>query len=169
MQVEIERKFLIRNAGWRDGVRHSRHITDYLIAQFEGGKARMRLCDDTAMLTFKGNRRGTRRCEYHIPLAEPDARAMVRDLVTTPPIEKRRHDVVVAGLVWQVDEYVGPLHGFVTTDAELPHEDHALVLPDWVGREITGDQRFGASAVAAAAHQGPQAVRALMRAAAVPA
>ena len=165
MPVEIERKFLIRSDAWRAGVVKTRHITDHLIAKFESGKARIRICEGEAILTFKGQRRGCARGEYHIPLDDRHARAMIAEFSTAPAIEKNRHDVEVAGLLWQVDEYLGTLAGFVTADAEFPQEDHSLVLPTWAGREITSDARFGSSALLAAAHQGEDAIAKLKTAA----
>ncbi|WP_435169074.1 CYTH domain-containing protein [Falsirhodobacter sp. 1013] len=166
MLVEIERKFLITSGTWRAGVRKTWHITDHLIAKFELGKARIRICEGEAMLTFKGQRSGCKRSEYHIPLDDQHARAMIADFSTAPAIEKNRHDVEVAGLVWQVDEYLGPLAGFVTADVELLREDHPLVLPTWAGREITSDARFGSAALVTAAHQGGGTVARLLKAAA---
>lgn len=166
MLVEIERKFLITSEAWRAGIRKTRHITDHLIAKFEGGKARIRICEGEAILTFKGPRRGCKRSEYHIALDDRHAHAMIADFSTAPAVEKNRHDVEVAGLVWQVDEYLGPLAGLVTADVELPREDHPLVLPTWAGREITSDARFGSSALVAAAHQGDGTIAKLLRTAA---
>lgn len=168
MQVEIERKFLIRNESWRAAARDPRHISDHLIATFDGGKARIRICDDTATLTFKGRKRGLSRSEYHIDIAQHVAQAMIHDLVTTTPLEKTRCDVRVDDLIWHVDEYHGRLAGFVTADVELPSEEHDLVLPDWIGSEVTFDRRFGATALAAVAQEGDRAVSDLFRAANMP-
>ncbi|WP_435170373.1 CYTH domain-containing protein [Falsirhodobacter sp. 1013] len=144
MPVEIERKFLIKTDAWRAGVRRTWHITDHLIATFETGKAWIRICDAKAILTFKGQRHGCSRSEYHLDLDAPHAQAMINDFASTTAIEKNRHYVEVAGVTWQVDEYLGALAGFVTTDVELPREDYPLVMPAWAGREITTDARFGA-------------------------
>lgn len=158
MFVEIERKFLIKDNAWRPEVICTRHITDYLIARFEAGKARIRFCDDIATLTLKGQKRGLKRSEFHVTLKEAEACAMVREFVNAPGVEKKRHDVEVAGVTWQVDEYLGALDGLVTADVELPSEDFAFAIPSWAGREVTRDARFGASALIEAASRGPSAL-----------
>ncbi len=38
--------------------------------------------------------------------------------------------------------YDGLLEGFVVAEVELDRADRELQLPDWVGREITGDVRY---------------------------
>ena len=141
MAIEVERKFLVSSDGWRTQVQSSRLIVDHLIAQFETGKARIRLCDGGAVLTLKGQRRGLARREYHLPLPWADAQAMVAEFSSAPALEKCRHEVEVAGLIWQVDEYSGGLAGLVTADVELPSEEHPIILPDWAGPDITHDDR----------------------------
>jgi len=148
MPLEIERKFLVRSDGWRRGVTRTMHIVDHLIARFPNGKARIRVCNNAATLTLKGQRKGLARSEYHVPLETEDAVDMIAEFSTGPGIEKHRHEVVVDDLVWQIDEYTGVLEGLVTSDVELPHENFALVTPDWAGDEITGDPRFGSSRLA---------------------
>ena len=165
MPTEIERKFLIRSNDWEPHVMRTLHILDYLVARFDTGKARIRICGEEAILTFKGQKTGVRRGEYHLPLEKEQARVMIDEFVVSDAVEKNRHEVEVAGVVWQVDEYLGALSGFVTADVELPHEDHRLGLPAWAGPEITNDARFGSSALTAALDRGEEAVEALFEAA----
>ncbi|CCM79434.1 putative triphosphate tunnel metalloenzyme (CYTH-like) [Rhizobium mesoamericanum STM3625] len=139
------------NDGWREAAGSRLHIVDHLVVQFDLGKARIRLCDHSATLTIKGLRRGFTRSEYHLSLSNADARSMVEEFAKGPGLEKWRHEVVMQGLVWQVDEYTGPLIGLVTADVELPAEDHPLPIPDWVGREITGDPRYSSAQLASVA------------------
>lgn len=42
------------------------------------------------------------------------------------------------GMVWEVDEFEGALAGLVLAEVELPSSQKAVVLPAWVGHEITG-------------------------------
>ncbi|UWU31045.1 adenylate cyclase (plasmid) [Rhizobium sp. WSM1274] len=159
MASEIERKFLVVDEGWRDNVGSRFEIADHLIARFDNGKARIRFCGEQPMLTIKGARRGLKRSEYHIPLADEDARAIVKEFSSGPALEKIRNEVDVCGLIWQVDEYLGLLSGLVTADVELPDEDYPLVLPDWAGPEITADPRFSSGFLADAAASGGLAAR----------
>lgn len=148
MATEIERKFIVKSDDWRRAVRDRMHIIDRLIARFDKGKARIRICGPVATLTVKGNRRGYVRSEFLLPLSMADALSMVAEFSAGPALEKYRHEVSVAETIWQVDEYVGALSGLVTADVELPREDFPLVIPSWAGRDITADRRYGSAALA---------------------
>ncbi|RCW81220.1 adenylate cyclase [Phyllobacterium bourgognense] len=154
MALEIERKFLVIKDGWRESARPGLQIVDYLIANFDGGKMRILFCDDLPTMTLKGPRRGLTRSEYHMPLPEADARAIVDEFSSGPGLEKCRYQADMAGLTWQIDEYAGIFEGLVTADVELPFESFTLTLPDWAGREITHDPRFGSGRLAAAVADG---------------
>jgi adenylate cyclase len=160
--LEIERKFLVVTEKWRTDIIRSLQITDHLIDAFPKSKARIRICAGTATLTLKGNRAGISRSEFNLTLSLVDAAAMAQEFSGVQALQKRRHEVRVSSLVWQVDEYLGPLAGLVTADAELPAEDHPLVLPPWAGPEITADVRFSSSALARATQNGTEAVAGVM-------
>jgi adenylate cyclase len=151
LALEIKRKFLVVSDEWRMLIRECRIITDHLIARFEdaSGKARIRLCDNVAMLTIKGSRRGYARREFHIPLSHSDAASMIEELGQGAAVMKRRNEVSMDGLVWQIDEYLGKLSGLVTCDVELPSEDYSLSKPGWAGADITANATFSSSTLVA--------------------
>jgi adenylate cyclase len=45
-------------------------------------------------------------------------------------------------MVWEIDRFEGDNAGLVVAEVELEEEDQAIVLPDWVGKEVTGDRRY---------------------------
>lgn len=53
-----------------------------------------------------------------------------------------RYYVPNAGRTWEIDVYDGILKGVVIAEVELDRDDRRLELPDWVGKEITGDLRY---------------------------
>jgi CYTH domain-containing protein len=57
-------------------------------------------------------------------------------------LAKTRYDIPHAGHVWQVDVYEGLLDGIVLAEVELADDDEAIVLPDWVGAEVTGRPEY---------------------------
>jgi adenylate cyclase len=67
---------------------------------------------------------------------------MLRTLCDGPIIEKTRYLVPHDGLIWEVDVHEGALQGLVLAEIELEHEDLAFTLPEWIGREVTGDPRY---------------------------
>jgi CYTH domain-containing protein len=57
-------------------------------------------------------------------------------------LTKTRYFVPHGDLTWQVDVYTGILAGVTLAEVELPTETTELVLPPWVGREVTGDPAY---------------------------
>jgi CYTH domain-containing protein len=145
MPLEIERKFLVRDDGWRAAALGPAMAIrqGYLAAGGEAAPSvRVRIVGDAGVLTVKGPGTLARlEFEYPIPLRHADA-MFEAGLCAPPLIEKRRTRVGHAGLVWEIDEFAGCLAGLVLAEVELPSADHALTLPPWAGREVTGDPRY---------------------------
>ena len=57
-------------------------------------------------------------------------------------LDKVRHFVPYASDTWQVDVYEGLLDGVVLAEIELTHVDQKVILPDWIGAEVSTDQRY---------------------------
>ena len=53
-----------------------------------------------------------------------------------------RHTVRHAGNIWLVDVYGGQLSGIILAEIELQSEDQVFDLPEWVGEEVTHNERF---------------------------
>lgn len=138
--VEIERKFLVANDEWRHLAVRSVRLRDGLIAAYRDRKVRVRIAGgDTATVAVKGQRIGIVRAEfeYEIPIA--DAERMFSVLCQDDTLEKERFFVEDAGGTWHVDVYDGILQGVVIAEIELKHASQELILPSWIGKEVTGD------------------------------
>lgn len=148
MGKEIERKFLVRSDGWRAGASSSQRIVQGYLNQGHGATVRIRIFDDArAVLTIKigGAALSRDEYEYDVPLAYG------RELMAhagTHLVEKRRYEVPFAGRDWEVDVFEGRHAGLVLAEIEMESEDAAVSLPDWLGDEVTGDQRYYNSALA---------------------
>jgi adenylate cyclase len=46
------------------------------------------------------------------------------------------------GVLWEVDEFEGENAGLVLAEVELEHPSQPVGLPEWVGEEVTADQRY---------------------------
>jgi adenylate cyclase len=57
-------------------------------------------------------------------------------------IEKVRYYVRVGDHRWEVDVFGGENEGLVVAEIELGSEEEVFVLPEWVGREVSGDVRY---------------------------
>lgn len=142
MAVEIERKFLVAGDGWRPLARSSLPFRQgYLSLGAPGPTVRVRRAGPAAFVTVKGDG-GIARLEFEYRIPVEDADAMLAGLCHRPLVEKTRHDVWHAGLLWQVDEFGGGNEGLVLAEVELESAGQRVELPDWVGREVTDDPGY---------------------------
>jgi adenylate cyclase len=142
MPVEIERKFLLTNDGWRSSVVRSERLRDGLVAATDGRKVRVRLYENRATLTVKSKQEHGRRAEFEYEVPRADAEEMLALYCGTNILEKIRHYVIFAGNTWEIDVYEGLLDGIILAEVELDRIDQELSLPEWVGEEVTGRPEF---------------------------
>ncbi|NNN29655.1 CYTH domain-containing protein [Streptomyces sp. S3(2020)] len=150
MGKEIERKFLVRSADWRAQVTRTTVLCQGYLSTDPLREVRVRVVDDTkAFLTVKAKRPGPERAEFEYPIPVPDARELLAHR-TGRLVEKRRHHLATSALgEWVVDEYTGACAGLVVLEIEWADvEDTSLVLPPWVGEDVTGDRRYSNAALA---------------------
>jgi adenylate cyclase len=142
MPMEIERKFLIRDDGWRDAAVRARHIRQGYLQQGEAASIRIRIVDDdAARLTIKSSAAGLARqeFEYAIPLADAE---QLLPLCRGMLIVKTRHEVPWDGLTWEIDVFEAEHAGLIIAEIELQAETQSLRLPPWLGAEVTGNPRY---------------------------
>lgn len=140
MGMEIERKFLIANDSWRPGAKGIPYAQGYL-SRGRGNTVRVRLAGEEAFLTIKGPVVGISRpeFEYSIPVAE--ARELL-SLCDGPLIEKTRFKIVAEGHLWEIDEFHGENDGLFVAEVELNDPNEEVLLPPWLGKEVTGEARY---------------------------
>jgi adenylate cyclase len=148
MGIEIERKFLLRDDGWRALVEHSEHIAQgYLVgasalaAGHARASVRVRRAGDEAWLNIKAARLGIERAEYDYAIPPDDADALLATLCDGV-LSKRRHHVTVEGVLFEIDEFLGDNAGLVVAEVELPRVDASFPRPSWLGREVSALVRY---------------------------
>jgi len=141
MPREIERKYRVKGNGWRDHGAGVPYRQGYLSTVAER-TVRVRLIRDKGYLTIKGITVGATRAEYEYQIPADEASEMLDNLCERPLIEKTRYRVEHEGLTWEVDEFDGDNAGLIIAEVELDEEDQAIVLPDWIGEEVTADRRY---------------------------
>ena len=142
MGQEIERKFLVVSEAWRRAATGSELLRQGYLSSNAKATVRVRIKDDRrAVLTLKGESAGISRAEYEYEIPVADARELMA-MAQPHVIEKRRHLVPHGGLTWEVDVFEGRHAGLVIAEVELESEDQPVDLPDWVGREVSHDDRY---------------------------
>lgn len=142
MALEIEHKFLLATAQWREQISHSvMYKQGYLSAQ-PTSSIRVRISDNHAWLNIKSATIGTQRQEFEYDIPLSDAQEMLETLCARPIIEKTRHFVTVDQHIWEIDEFFGDNAGLIVAEIELNALDEAFTKPDWLGAEVTHDLRY---------------------------
>lgn len=138
MATEIERKFLVDEAAWREyvsGVTPVTIVQGYLHAD-RNHSVRVRIDDSGARIAIKGPTRGISRTEFEYEIPQSDARELL-EFCLGHLIEKQRFVIDHDGVSWEIDCFAGDNAGLVVAEVELEDPDQQVSLPDWVGREIS--------------------------------
>ncbi|MFC7302493.1 CYTH domain-containing protein [Cognatiluteimonas weifangensis] len=148
MALEIERKFLVTDDTWRPAAHAVTPMAQgYLndLAAMDSGamraSVRVRIAGDDAFLNLKSRELGHTRQEFDYPIPTADARALLA-LCVGGRIDKRRHEVMHAGHLWEVDEFLGDNAGLVVAEIELQAADEVFARPAWLGAEVTDIARY---------------------------
>lgn len=147
--TEIERKFLVRNDSWRNCAGMS-HVLQQAYLSHDENSVRVRLIDGrSARLTIKFRTAGLAKDEYEYEIPVEEARDLLLH-AAGHVIEKTRYRVLHDGRNWEVDVFAGAYEGLTLAEIEMASEDDRPDLPQWLGREVTGNKRYSNRAMAAA-------------------
>jgi len=142
MGIEIERKFLIKNERWRSLVETSKSCTQGYVNLKGNGSIRIRIIGDKGFVTLKGPREGIRRSEFEYEIPVADATILLDSFCDAAVISKIRHELTYEGNLWEIDEFSGENNGLLIAEIELESEHQTVSLPDWVGKDVSEDERF---------------------------
>jgi len=142
--VEIERKFLVETVpDLRDAASVAIEQGYLALATSDGGaEVRLRRKGDELLLTIKGGT-GKVRAEEELEL-DRERFDSLWPLTAGRRVSKRRHLIGLDRLTVELDVYEGELEGLVVAEIEFADEAQAdgFEPPPWLGRELTGDQRY---------------------------
>ena len=143
MAEEIERKFLVVSDDWKALAESSSLLRQGYLSSNAKATVRVRTWDDRiAQADAQG--RGAGHVAGGVRVRNSDVGCARRLLAMAEPhvLEKRRHLVPFGGLTWEIDVFEGRHAGLVIAEVELDSEDQQVELPDWVGNEVTDDDRY---------------------------
>lgn len=153
MGVEIERKFLVVNSDWRSEVVRSEQLRQGYLSTEAERVVRVRVAGEQGFLTIKGKRVGDRRSEFEYPIPVEDADFLLEHLCLRPFIAKVRHHLNRRPGDWIVDVFVMENDGLNMAEVEFDDASPVTDRPDWVGTEVTTDDRYGNSNLQAHPYQ----------------
>ena len=142
--VEIERKFLVNDPERAIiSASHSFQIFQGYISNDTSRTVRLRIRDAKGFLTIKGptSSDGTTRLEWEEEIPVFEAKALM-PLCLPGVIQKTRYHVIERQQLFEVDVFEARHQGLVIAEIELKDPKDNIQLPVWIGKEVTGDNRY---------------------------
>jgi len=141
--IEIERKFLVKSNDFKEQAFAQNQIAQGYLSSLPERTVRVRIKGKKGFLTIKGigQQGGMSRFEWEneIPLGE--AQELLK-LCEKGKIEKTRYEIKSGKHVFEVDEFYGENEGLIMAEIELESEADTFETPDWLGEEVTNDERY---------------------------
>ncbi len=143
MVLEIERKFLVKSAQFKNEANKVINITQGFLSSNKKAVVRIRTQNDAAFITIKGlsNKSGTTRYEWEKEIDLNEANDLLK-LCPINPILKKRYLVNYKNHIFEIDEFLGDNKGLVIAEIELKKENEAFEKPQWLGEEVTGIAKY---------------------------
>lgn len=142
MATEIEHKYIVTSDEFRDSCAEQHYFMQGYLTTDKRCVVRVRIVEDKAYLTIKGENRGATRPEYEIAIDVDMARSMLKDMCVTPIIEKTRYIYIYQGHRWEIDCFHGANEGLIIAEIELNSEEDNYKCPAFIGRNVTGIARY---------------------------
>ena len=143
MGLEIERKFLVKGDVYKQEAFKTIHITQGYLCSAPERSVRIRRSGDRGFITIKGLGSDNGICRYEWEKEIPVEEARELMLLCEPGvIDKTRHLVKAGEFTIEVDEFHGDNEGLVVAEVELPDVGATFERPVWLGKEVTGDERY---------------------------
>ena len=141
--VEIERKFLVTSNEYLKSFTKQNRIVQGYLSSDPKRTVRIRLKGQNGYLTIKGesNESGLTRFEWEKEISYNDAENLL-SLCEKGVIDKIRYEVIIGVHVYEVDVFAKENEGLVIAEIELSSEEETFEKPSWLGKEVTGDERY---------------------------
>lgn len=141
--IEIERKFLVNSNEYKNKAHKSIKIVQGYLSKDPERTVRIRICDDRGFITIKGisSEDGLSRYEWEKEIPFQEAKELLSICLPTI-IEKSRFEVYHKNILFEVDEFYGKHEGLILAEVELESTQEKVELPDWIGKEVTGNKNY---------------------------
>ena len=141
--IEIERKFLVNSDKFKEESHSSQNLVQAYLNKDPERTVRIRIKGETGLLTIKGKsyESGSSRFEWEKEIPQQDAEDLLQ-LCEPGEIRKRRFLVKTGNKTIEVDEFYDANEGLIIAEIELNSIDETFEKPEWLGEEVTGDERY---------------------------
>ena len=137
MDLEIERRFLIKNDNWKEFITKKTFIEQgYLSNSLNDWIIRVRLIGKNSKITLKKHIKGFTNFEFEYSIPRSDAETIMSNLSNT--IKKDRYFLEIEKKSWIIDCFKENNYPLEIAEIELSNEEEDLFLPSFISKEITG-------------------------------
>ena len=143
MNIEIERKFLVKSEDFKNEAFNKYIIKQGFLNSHKERTVRVRLKNDQGYLTIKGKSKsnGISRYEWEKEISGSEAEELLK-LCEQGIINKTRYEVKYGEHIFEIDVFLDDNYGLVVAEVELSSEDEHFEKPEWLGKEVTGDLKY---------------------------
>ena len=141
--LEIERKFLLRNDDFKQESFKKERIIQGFLSSVPERTVRVRLIAGVGFITVKGlgNEAGTTRFEWEREISKQEAEKLL-EICEAGIIDKECYFVKAGEHVFEIDEFELDNKGLVMAEVELKNEEDSFEKPSWLGEEVTGQIKY---------------------------
>lgn len=142
MRKEIERKYLVNKEKWEALEKPEPKLYRQGYFTTKPGKSiRVRYNGKHSYLTIKSEPAGLSRSEFEYEIPNADALDLL-DHFCDAELEKNRYIIMYNRKKWEVDVFLKENQGLVIAEIELEQPEEPIDLPEWIEKEVTGDETF---------------------------
>lgn len=141
--IEIERKFLVTSEAFKEEAYTQNRIAQGYLSAVPERTVRIRIKGEKGFLTIKGksNESGLSRFEWEKEIPILEAQELLK-LCEEGVIDKTRFEVKKGNHIFEIDVFYGKNEGLILAEVELKSEMETFEKPNWLGKEVTSDNRY---------------------------
>jgi CYTH domain-containing protein len=141
MGLEIERKFLVDKRLFKPNSKGA-HIHQIYLKKEISHSVRIRIIGSNAFVTIKTTVSAMVRNEFEYEIPLTDAQEMIEIFKDMPSVKKIRHQELIDGSEWVIDEFLENNGGLLMAEIELASTSTQFTKPKWLLKEVTDDPRY---------------------------
>tara|TARA_A100001011_G_scaffold141359_1_gene149445 strand:- start:129 stop:590 length:462 start_codon:yes stop_codon:yes gene_type:complete len=140
LNIEIERKFTVNRLP--TDIVNSIDIEQFYMLIDDNFVQRLRIFNNQkAIISLKQNCAGLKRYEFEYSIPISDAKKII-GIGNFLSVKKIRHQVLIDGLKWEVDQFLDKNQGLVIAEVELESETQNIDLPEWIEKDVTNQNKY---------------------------
>jgi adenylate cyclase len=141
--IEIERKYLVTSLEFLNEYSIKNEIAQGYLSSNPERTVRIRIKGNKGFITIKGigSESGVSRFEWEKEIAAEEAKLLLK-LCEKGVIEKTRYEVKSGNHTIEIDVFHGENDGLILAEIELENENESILKPNWLGNEVTNDERY---------------------------